>query len=195
MDEDVLRAMLKWPNVPALFGWLKLDRRGNWFIQGQRVDRAVLIEFIGRNYAADEQGRWYFQNGPQRGYVALEYTPWVLRAQPDGSLQTHTGATIGTVSAALVDEQGSLLLVFNDNVGLLADGDLDWAVARFRCSNGRAADEAHIADALEQLHQGGAADLALLYQERLVSVAAIRSDQLPLQFGFVREPAEGGAAP
>ena len=29
MDEIVIRAMQKWPNVPNVFGWLKLDRRGD----------------------------------------------------------------------------------------------------------------------------------------------------------------------
>jgi len=24
---------------------------------------------------------WYFQNGPQRVFVALDYTPWVLQAR------------------------------------------------------------------------------------------------------------------
>ncbi|HET8728586.1 MAG TPA: DUF2946 family protein, partial [Alphaproteobacteria bacterium] len=32
MDESVLRAMTKWPNVPAVYGWLQLDQRGNWLI-------------------------------------------------------------------------------------------------------------------------------------------------------------------
>src|SRR5690625_3539331 len=119
MDEGVIRAMLKWPNVPALYGWVRLDRRGHWHLQGQRVTRDVLIAFINRNYGQDEQGRWYFQNGPQRGYVELDYTPWVLRAQPDGSLQTQTGQPVQQLSAAFLDEQGSVLLVSEHGVGLL----------------------------------------------------------------------------
>jgi len=27
MDEIVSRSMLKWPDVPAVYGWLSLDRR------------------------------------------------------------------------------------------------------------------------------------------------------------------------
>ena len=30
MDEQVLRSLIKWPNVPDCFGWLALDRRGQW---------------------------------------------------------------------------------------------------------------------------------------------------------------------
>ena len=101
MDDVVIRAMAKWPNVPAVYGWLALDGRGQWSIRSaaeagfERVANAKLIEFIGRNYHHDEQGRWYFQNGPQRVYVNLDYTPLVYRiarAHPL-SLETHTGLT------------------------------------------------------------------------------------------------------
>lgn len=196
MDEDVLRALLKWPNVPALFGWLQLDRRGNWHIQGQRVQRDALVAFIGRNYAHDAQGRWYFQNGPQRGYVALEYTPWVLRAQPDGTLQTHTGLVARQVTAGFIDENGNLLLSFDDSVGLLTDTDLDWAIARFQRCDGRPVDDAGIGEALEQLQSGTPADLALQYQGQRVPLTYLRSDEVPVRFGFVLEPTlgEGGEA-
>ena len=33
MDEIVIRGMLKWPNVPSVYGWLSLDRRGSWTIK------------------------------------------------------------------------------------------------------------------------------------------------------------------
>jgi hypothetical protein len=84
MDDIVIRAMAKWPKVPVVYGWLSLDRRGRWSIKSgspERPDAAShgfepvtnqkLVEFIGRNYTHDAQGRWYFQNGPQRVYVAL----------------------------------------------------------------------------------------------------------------------------
>src|SRR5690242_20319195 len=92
MDDIVIRAMAKWPNVPAVYGWLALDGRGQWSIKRtapapsasasarlEPVTNPKLIEFIGRNYAHDEQGCWYFQNGPQRVYVTLDYTPFVYR--------------------------------------------------------------------------------------------------------------------
>src|SRR2546429_4505735 len=58
MDEIVLRSMLKWPDVPAVYGWLSLDRRGNWMIKTvagrfERIAHAAVREFIGRNYASD----------------------------------------------------------------------------------------------------------------------------------------------
>ena len=33
MDEMVVRSMAKWPDVPDVYGWLSLDRRGNWLIR------------------------------------------------------------------------------------------------------------------------------------------------------------------
>ena len=64
MDDQVLRSLMKWPNVPDCFGWLALDRRGQWrmrdeFTQqnklpGQVIKHAALNEFIARNYACDE---------------------------------------------------------------------------------------------------------------------------------------------
>ena len=65
MDAAVIAALAKWPNVPAVFGWLRLDRRGNWLIREQQI-RQPLAAFINRNYASDELGRHFFQNGPQR---------------------------------------------------------------------------------------------------------------------------------
>src|ERR1700690_230353 len=107
MDDIVIRAMAKWPNVPVVYGWLALDRRGQWSIKSaapaapagaavhfEPVAKEKMIEFTGRNYPHDEQGRWYFQNGPQRVYVNLAYTPLVYRIARAHPLafETHTGA-------------------------------------------------------------------------------------------------------
>jgi hypothetical protein len=68
MDPSVLQAMARWPDVPAVYGWLALDRRGNWLLKDPageglgRVGNVALRDFIARNYAADDRGRWYFQN-------------------------------------------------------------------------------------------------------------------------------------
>ena len=58
MDDAVLRSMAKWPNVPAVYGWLRLDRRGNWLLKGERINNPAIVECIGRNYEPDAQGRW-----------------------------------------------------------------------------------------------------------------------------------------
>ena len=61
-----LSAIAKWPNVPACYEWLSLDRRGDWRLRGERVTHRGLIDFINRQYAVDETGRGVVHNGPQR---------------------------------------------------------------------------------------------------------------------------------
>ncbi|XOT98625.1 DUF2946 family protein, partial [Alcaligenes pakistanensis] len=34
--------------------------------------------FFNRNYQADEKGRWFIQNGPQRVYVRLDAAPLIV---------------------------------------------------------------------------------------------------------------------
>lgn len=142
MDDIVKQAMAKWPNVPDCFGWLGLDARGHWFLRddavqalgtfeqskGSLLEHEKLLAFIARNYAKDDLGRWFFQNGPQRVYVELEAAPFVWRLQPGGEVQAQTGA-LATPDACLVDEQGrvylvtalGLGLVHSQDVGLVAD--------------------------------------------------------------------------
>src|SRR5512138_2825569 len=122
MDSVVARAMAKWPDVPAVYGWLALDRRGNWLIKGERITNTALREFIGRNYDADEAGRWYFQNGPQRVYVTLAYTPLVIHYEGD-SLVDHRGEPFPAQTMYLEDE-GSVLMTGGRAVALLDDRDL-----------------------------------------------------------------------
>jgi Protein of unknown function (DUF2946) len=128
MDPGVLRAMARWPNLPAVYGWLALDRRGNWLLKDSagggfgRVGNAALREFIARNYAADERGRWYFQNGPQRVYVALAYAPLVLHYEGE-ALVDHCGRAT-RAGDTYVDEEGSVLILGERGLGLVDDRDL-----------------------------------------------------------------------
>ncbi len=122
MDEIVARSLAKWPNVPAVYGWLALDRRGNWLIKGERIGNSALRDFIARNYEADAQGRWFFQNGPQRVYVSLAYTPLVVHYAGE-ALFDHCGRRF-TPREAFQDDEGSVLLVGEAGVALLDDRDL-----------------------------------------------------------------------
>jgi len=129
MDEIVARSLAKWPNVPAVYGWLALDRRGNWRIRStsatlgfEKIGNAALRDFIGRNYQADEKGRWYFQNGPQRVFVSLAYTPLVVRYEGEG-LVDHCGRPFQP-GEALEDDEGSVLFAGAGTVALLDDRDL-----------------------------------------------------------------------
>jgi len=44
--------MLRWPNVPACYGWLSLDRRGQWRMRGEPVTHAGLANFLNRQQPA-----------------------------------------------------------------------------------------------------------------------------------------------
>ena len=118
-----LSAIAKWPNVPACYNWLSLDRRGDWRLQGERVTHSGLIQFINRQYGCDESGCWFLQNGPQRVFVALAYTPWIFRFSAEG-LQSHTGLACGNIKACFLDQEGSALIVSELGIGLLDDRDL-----------------------------------------------------------------------
>ena len=122
MDQTVLRSMAKWPNVPDVYGWLSLDRRGNWLIKNEKIGNLALREFISRNYQADARGCWYFQNGPQRVFVALAYTPLVLHFEGE-TLLDHCGRPFQPEQAYL-DEEGSVLIWGKSGIGLLDDRDL-----------------------------------------------------------------------
>jgi hypothetical protein len=47
---------VKWPDVPACYGWLSLDRRGRWRLKGEIVSHAGLIAFINSRYGPDDSG-------------------------------------------------------------------------------------------------------------------------------------------
>lgn len=141
MDDIVRQAMAKWPKVPACYGWLGLDARGNWYMRDDRAQAAGgfdsgtagakgtllmhegLIEFIQRNYMADDQGRWYFQNGPQRVFVELEATPWIWRVNSDGTVSAHDGQAV-TVQQCIVDEEGRVYLQTSLGFGLVHTQDV-----------------------------------------------------------------------
>jgi hypothetical protein len=98
--------------------------------KGSMLQHGKLIDFIHRNYAHDEHGQWFFQNGPQRVYVELENTPYVWRLQPDGRVLAHTGADAGGVSRCIVDEAGRLYLETPLGVGLVHTSDMGQAADR-----------------------------------------------------------------
>ncbi len=122
MDEIVARSIAKWPDVPAVYGWLSLDRRGQWRLKGEKIANAALRDFIARNYEADAEGRWYFQNGPQRVYVRLDYTPLVVHFEGE-ALKDHCGRTF-RAEGMYVDDGGSVLVAGEGTVALLDDRDL-----------------------------------------------------------------------
>jgi len=194
MDDIVLRGMAKWPDVPAVYGWLALDRRGQWLLKGERIANPGVTAFIGRNYAHDEEGRWFFQNGPQRVFVALEYAPFVYRvvSPPDApfELETHVGRAVTWVRSAWVDENGITLLETGHGVGTVHDGDLDRLIASFSDAGGAAPDDAALEEGMEALQRGQPAPLWMRYRNATARVEPVRSQAVPRRFGFVPCPVQ-----
>ena len=192
MDDIVRAALAKWPNVPDCTGWLLLDLRGQWRMRdegaqargelGTPIRHAALVGFIERNYECDEQGRWFFQNGPQRVFVELAYTPWVVRlalpAEGAPALTDHTGAMFDPTSV-LVDDEGSVL--FSDQsrpsrVAVLHDHDLDLFAQ------------------LASLEDAGVGGHFHWRPDRAIAIEAIRRVDVPGRFGFVASPSALKAA-
>ena len=174
MDDIVKAALKKWPNVPHCHGWLALDARGDWYMRDERIQRtgpfpkvkgcrithAKLMAFIQRNYMADEQGRWFFQNGPQRVYVQLEVAPWVWRIRwPDDAkaplVQSHTDEP-AQVRSSWLDEDGRLYL----------DTDLGFGI----------------------VHSQDMFDAALAVDQDLWQPQSLLAANAPAQFGYQLEP-------
>jgi hypothetical protein len=192
MDEIVLRGMAKWPNVPAVYGWLSLDRRGNWLIKKERITNPLVAEFIGRNYAPDERGCWYFQNGPQRVFVNLDYAPFVFRiVSPDGvplALEAHNGKPVASVNGAWMDEKGTLLLDTDLGSGVVHDRDLERLLPHLIDVNGNPLPEEAIDALLNEAEQGGSVPLWLRFHDSNVKIDPVRSQDAGKRFGFVAEP-------
>ena len=158
MDPIVEAALKKWPNVPHCHGWLALDARGDWYmrddriqaagrfpdVKGSRIEHEKLLEFIGRNYASDADGAWFFQNGPQRVYVELEAAPWVWRLQrSDGATPTvtsHTGRRAAP-AASFVDELGRVFLDTDIGAGIVHSLDMELAAEAVESGAWEAKDE------------------------------------------------------
>lgn len=205
MDDIVKQAMARWPNVPYCYGWLALDRRGQWrmrneFAQqhglsGDPIRHPALIAFIERNYQRDEHGAWFFQNGPQRVFVNLAYAPWVVRFH-DGAFHTTTGRAF-TPRACYVDEHGNVMLA--GEIEAAENGAMHGAV------------EAHpgLQPALLYDHDLDAfssqctwhgeacgADLGVFHhQGNDLRIEPISEAEVPRQFGFVRQPQPPAAPP
>lgn len=135
-----LSAIAKWPNVPACYDWLSLDRRGDWRLQGERVLHHGFVALLNRQYGVDDRGCWFVQNGPQRVFVALAYTPWIFRFSAEG-LQSHTGVACGNKTACFLDQEGSALIASELGIGLLDDRDLPTFLDECRQNQSVAVDE------------------------------------------------------
>nr|MBV6630093.1 DUF2946 family protein [Oceanococcus sp. HetDA_MAG_MS8] len=188
MDERVKRAMAQWPDVPDAYGWLSLDRRGGWRLQGERITNPALVAFIGRNYGATGDGGFAFQNGPQRVHVQLDIAPWIVHLAPSSAAQEpalidHTGRLCDDLSAAWLDGDGQLWLQMNRGAAVLRDDALIHALDMIRGPSAKGWDE----DLLSQPDQLDAADLRWRTTQGDIPLRALKTSPEEA-FHFIRIP-------
>jgi hypothetical protein len=135
MDQSVLDAVKRWPDVPAVYGWLSLTARGEWKLHplgdaqagglGQGISNTQILGFMDRNYADQPDGAWFFQNGPQRVYVRLDAAPLIVHIDPTRrTLTTHHDTTVQHVLHWYCDETGQLYAKTDCGPARIDDRDL-----------------------------------------------------------------------
>ncbi len=193
MDDIVKQAMAKWPNVPHCYGWLRLDARGVFRMcdevaqknasAGDPIRHASLLAFIYRNYASDEHGAWFFQNGPQRVYVDLETTPFIARTDTQENFVTQDGLALKNIHTVWLSDQGSLLFQNATKIAMLDDRDIAACLTQFRL-NGVVCSDAEL---LNLLHQPTEA-CGFIVGGDVLPVKFIESAVIAQQFGFQQQP-------
>ncbi len=194
MDPSVKDAIARWPDVPAVFGWLSLDARGRWRLHpqgqaaqggpGESITNAQILGFINRNYEHDEAGRWFFQNGPQRVYLRLDAAPYVLRLSDDSrTLVTHTDAAVDTVSGWWLDDSGQLYAMTPLGPGIILDRDLPALLERLTTQDG-----APLLDALDGLACEQALSVKLPHAYPAAPLRQIDQHDLASTLGFQANP-------
>lgn len=211
MDDQVLAAMARWPDVPDVYGWLSLSERGEWrlhpqgdallpqhcaagsFSPGEPITSEPILQFINRNYAVDGQGQWYFQNGPQRVYVRLDAAAHIFRTvagQPTSTgLCSHTEQAVATVHAWYLDDSGRLYAQTDLGPGLVAGRDLPDLLARLSLEDG--------SDLLDAIESGALGEPKRVTDGRGNSspLHRCKADDIADILGFVRCPALGRITP
>ena len=161
-------------------------------LPGQVVKHAALNEFIARNYARDGVGRYFFQNGPQRVFISLDATPWIVRItpsnlgpnlinqcnqsmEPTAALSDEKGNIyiVGTVNQTIYDSNNNTQFIKRDDqtIALLHDHDLDHfsGLAKLR---------------EEACSFGG----SWVWREKQLPLDPIHSDELATRFNFITNP-------
>jgi hypothetical protein len=189
MDDIVKAAIAKWPNVPAVFGWLSLNGRGNWRIKDDPIENEAINEFIGRNYMNDGCGNWFFQNGPQRVYVSLEVAPWIYRLDEFQRLATHTGAHPRELRQAFADENGRLYFETELGPGVLDDRDTLAFLERIVDEGGRVLDDGAMAEwSAGQISAELKTEGLHVNHDNHGPIERITSARVPDVLGFMRKP-------
>ena len=194
MDQSVKDALARWPDVPAVYGWLSLDARGRWRLHpqglaakggpGESITNTQILEFINRNYEHDDAGRWFFQNGPQRVFLRLDAAPYVLRLSDDNRrLLTHTNVAIDSVDGWKLDDAGQLYAMTPLGAGIVLDRDLQPLLEQMATADG-----APLLDALADLAAGSAIHAVLPGIYAAAPLALIAQKDVARELGFEANP-------
>lgn len=193
MDDIVKQAMAKWPNVPHCYGWLRLDARGVFRMcdevaqknasAGDPIRHASLLAFIYRNYASDEHGAWFFQNGPQRVYVDLETTPFIARTDTQENFVTQDGLALKDIHTVWLSDQGSLLFQNATQIAMLDDRDIAACLSQFRL-HGVVCSDAELLNWMRQPIEA----CSFMVGGDALPVRFIKSAAIAQQFGFQQTP-------
>jgi hypothetical protein len=183
-------------------------------LSGDPIKHPALNAFIARNYEADSDGRWFFQNGPQRVYVDLAYTPFVVRwhrgtAAPSTPNTPTDAATHATLlvdqcgnrfepQACWLDDEGQVLFSRQDTtrgrpiVALLHDHDLALFSEHVTWRDGGILDAPGIPDTLHwpmtSWREDGGGSQAGNARDVALPITAIHAADVATRFGFVQRP-------
>jgi hypothetical protein len=201
MDQSVLDALQRWPDVPAAYGWLSLSARGEWRLHplgdaqqggpGVGISNPQILGFMGRNYASEPDGAWFFQNGPQRVYVRLDAAPYILHLRPEsGQMVSHNGREVQEVKEWFTDECGQLYAQTNIGGIRLDDRDLIALSEMLTTTDGTS-----FLDVLERADQTSLAARSVfdatgqfLALANPVALTRILHKDIPARLGFISQP-------
>lgn len=200
MDNIVKAAIAKWPNVPYCYGWLALDARGIWRMRDERcqalnlpgdpIRHATLLNFINRNYQHDEQGCWYFQNGPQRVYVDLETTPYIAHTTPStpSGFALHHGEPLLAIDHVYFDPAGILVLQSATILAQINDRDLSECLSMLRIEGKELTDEDLLQWLSDDTHPIQISLLISAEKNNLIPVQRADIASLMRQHGYQQQP-------
>jgi|APCry1669189534_1035231.scaffolds.fasta_scaffold03538_2 hypothetical protein len=200
MDQHIAQALQKWPKVPHCYGWLSFDRRGEWRIlneyaqehqlTGDLITHAGFKHYIEQHLAHDELGNYFFQNGPQRVFIHLTFSPWVVRFYPLTQGKWEIRTTFGDPVEPLgcfLDEAGQISFealyktrrVTVENhfeeeqvkcVGLLHDHDLE------------------IFSAFAKIFQNSCGGIGEFLWQKKLPIEPVLCKEIPQRYRFIAEP-------
>jgi hypothetical protein len=153
--------------------------------QGDIIRHESLLDFIYRNYDCDSRGAWYFQNGPQRVYVELEATPFIVRTDPKLGFVLHDRTPIYEIDHVFMTNTGQLIIQNHQKVAMLDPSDLAQCLAMLYVGNQTIADD----DLLNWLSKPNQL-LQMKLGQQFRSVEWIDSTQLQKRFGFIARPSK-----